>query len=557
MRYLRNLVLVLVLLIAGQHAVPVHAASTDDLYVAIGQALSAVASEDRAALNQAIDELGQAAQDLPDQQAAITKAVKQVDAKRSTTFPEVREQLTALSAAVRNQEEATKPKTDPVAKAKVKQLLSLTKEMRQVKASDRPAAEQRLLTAWATHESLVRNDSVGHYGNIEMALASIRIAAARKPSDTKEWKAALDQFDTAVQSFLDGKQVQAKKTGLQSLLTPLEKAQTALTANDLPEAKEALEAFLKTWPRAEGEVRTRNEGLYSQLESDVPLLLARLTPETREKTAQELQSFENAIAQLQTKTHYTFVDAMLVMLREGLEALLIVSALVAFARKSRSKQEGKVWAGAGLGLIASGLLALILQTVFQASFAATGREQIEGYTGIVAVVVMLFVGYWLHSKSAVAKRKHFLSTLSTTSLFFVSFLTIFREGAETLLFYIGMAPAMTKTALLSGIGLAIVIIGLVSYAVIQIGVRLPIHRLFQVASWLIYLMAFKILGTSLHALQLTNTLPIHPINGLGTAGWIGFYPTLETLLPQIVLMILIALFTIWQKRRTAAIQTAA
>lgn len=116
---------------------------------------------------------------------------------------------------------------------------------------------------------------------------------------------------------------------------------------------------------------------------------------------------------------------------------------------------------------------------------------------------------------------------------------------------------MTKTALLSGIGLAIVIIGLVSYAVIQIGVRLPIHRLFQVASWLIYLMAFKILGTSLHALQLTNVLPIHPINGLGTAGWIGFYPTLETLLPQIVLMILIALFTIWQKRRASLIQTAA
>ncbi len=57
MRYLRNLVLLLVLLVAGQHAVPVQATSTDDLYVAIGQALSAVASEDRAALNQAIDEL--------------------------------------------------------------------------------------------------------------------------------------------------------------------------------------------------------------------------------------------------------------------------------------------------------------------------------------------------------------------------------------------------------------------------------------------------------------------------------------------------------------------
>ncbi len=245
------------------------------------------------------------------------------------------------------------------------------------------------MTAWATHESLVRNDSVGHYGNIEMALASIRIAAARKPADTKEWKTALDQFDTAVQSFLDGEQVQAKKTGLQSLLTPLEEAQTALAASDLPQAKLALESFLKTWPRAEGEVRTRNEGLYSQLESDVPLLLARLTPETRQKTAQELQSFENAIAQLQTKTHYTFIDAMLVMLREGLEALLIVSALVAFARKSRTKQEGKVWAGAGLGLIASGLLALILQTVFQASFAATGREQIGRRHAVRRLLVAL------------------------------------------------------------------------------------------------------------------------------------------------------------------------
>ncbi|MCY1691127.1 hypothetical protein OVA29_10925 [Exiguobacterium sp. SL14] len=102
MRCLRNLILLFVLLTAGLYTSSVHAASTDDLYVAIGQALSAVASEDRTALNQAIDQLGQVATDLPEQQTAISEAVKQVDAKRSAPFPEVRQRLTTLSATVRN-----------------------------------------------------------------------------------------------------------------------------------------------------------------------------------------------------------------------------------------------------------------------------------------------------------------------------------------------------------------------------------------------------------------------------------------------------------------------
>ncbi|MGE6555695.1 FTR1 family protein [Exiguobacterium artemiae] len=534
----------------------VHADSkTDALYVSIGQALSAVNDQNRSTLRMTLAELQKQVEKLP--VSAEQKVIQQrlTEVQKQTSLSAVRQQLTELSTAVRALEETKQPTDDPAAKKRLKELFALTKQLRTASdMSERKQLQSELLTAWTDRETVVRETSIGHYGQVEMGLSAIRIALARETFDSSELNQALDQFDGSIRSFLKGETVQAvKQTGLAELTALLKQADQQLGDQDVPAAEKTLTTFIERWPSGEGEVRTRSSSLYTTIESDVPVLLSRLDQTTVASTRSDLAPIITSLEVLAQKTTYSFVDAMLVMLREGLEALLIISALVAFTRKAKVTGERMIWSGALFGLLASGALALIIQQFFSTALAAVGREQIEGWTGLAAVLMMLLVGSWLHSKTAIASRQTELAmNLAGRSLFAVSFLTIFREGAETLLFYIGMAPAMTSTALAGGIVLAITLIGILSLAVIYLGVRLPINRLFLVATGLIYLMAFKILGASLHALQITGILPIHVMSYMPSLPWMGIYPTYETIVPQAGLCLLIG-FLIYRRRQSPAV----
>lgn len=559
MRFLLNFFLpVLLCTMIGMPVV--HAdAKTDDLYVLIGQALSAVNDGDRSSLQTTLATLEQQVDRLPASAEQQNIEQKLTAVKQQTALPAVKQQLTELSTAVRALEKTKQPKDDSAAKKRLKELFTLTKQLRTATdMSERQQLQSELLTAWTDRETVVRETSIGHYGQVEMGLSAIRIALARETFDPSELNQALDQFDASIRSFLKGDTVKAaKQTGLVELTALLKQADQQLANQDVPAAEKTLTTFIERWPSGEGEVRTRSSSLYTTIESDVPVLLSRLDETTMASTRTDLAPIITSLEVLAQKTTYSFVDAMLVMLREGLEALLIISALVAFTRKAKVTGERMIWSGALCGLFASGALALIIQQFFSTALAAVGREQIEGWTGLAAVLMMLLVGSWLHSKTAVASRQTELAlNLAGRSLFAVSFLTIFREGAETLLFYVGMAPAMTSTALAGGIVLAIALIGLLSLAVIYLGVRLPINRLFAGATGLIYLMAFKILGASLHALQITGLLPIHVMSYIPSLPWVGIYPTYETIIPQVGLCVLVGLLIYLRRRSPSGLRKA-
>lgn len=132
-----------------------------------------------------------------------------------------------------------------------------------------------------------------------------------------------------------------------------------------------------------------------------------------------------------------------------------------------------------------------------------------------------------------------LSTGSIVSMSFISFLSIFREGAETIIFYTGMAPSISAEKLLTGIGIAVLILALFALVFIRFSTKIPIGSFFKVATVLIYALAFKILGVSLHALQLTNVISTNLIKNFPVIDLIGFFPTWETLLPQLLLLAMI------------------
>ena len=255
-----------------------------------------------------------------------------------------------------------------------------------------------------------------------------------------------------------------------------------------------------------------------------------------------------------------FFFSLTIILREGLEALLIVAAVIAYIHKSGHGDKQKVinnsvcWA-----LGASVITALLFQWLL--TNAAAGREILEGVTMLIATVMLFGMSYWLLSKVEAQHWKAYLQKKIGTSLsqgsliglWLTSFLAVYREGAETVLFYFALA-ADAKTALdygylFGGLAVGIVILTVVYLIMRYSVVRLPLKPFFIFTGIFMYLMAFIFAGKGVAELiegkAFTPTLI-----GDGTlfpkwmGDWLGIMPYRETLLPQLVLLAA-ALFALW------------
>jgi high-affinity iron transporter len=264
-----------------------------------------------------------------------------------------------------------------------------------------------------------------------------------------------------------------------------------------------------------------------------------------------------------------FWASFLIIFREGLEAILVIGAIVAFLIKTGHRERLRsIWIGVGAALAASAVTAIVLKTLLSAMPAT--REVIEGITMLIAVAVLFSVSYWLISKVEAAKWQQFIQERVTIALelgggralAFVAFLAVYREGAETALFYQALFNEGARVMLPISIG---VLVGGAVLAVIftmfyRFGVRIPLRQLFGVTSVLLYYMAFVFMGKGIRELQEGNMVPITIIPGFPHIDLLGLYPTVETLLSQLVLVILfmIALVkTFWPKRAVALPTVAA
>lgn len=421
-----------------------------------------------------------------------------------------------------------------------------------------PLLYKRFYDTWQRNERIVGDTSAGHYGQIETALALYRVAMVSEAADFDSMNFHIQKLGTALNDFIVGNVLEAQSVEgapqtLPQGLALLRRALEDFSQNEAA-AKEEIFTFIAQWPIFEGEVRTRDGGLYNRIESELPEIAARGA------TQENLLRFQNLIESVEAldiNAGYTAIDAAIVLLREGVEALLIIMALLA-ALQAANQTRGQHWVigGAVLGVGFSIVVALALVQLFPLAAAGTNREILEGAVGIVAVIVMIFVGAWLHSKASLAgwqtyiksKMGQALAQGSLIGLGGLSFLAVFREGAETILFYAGMMPQMTINAFLSGVGAAIIGLVLIAYLMKIFAQRLPIHLMFRVMSWLIYALGFKILGVSVHALQLTNVLP-SDILPLPNVVVLGFYNNLQGIVAQVIYIALIVLVFVWQKHK--------
>ena len=420
------------------------------------------------------------------------------------------------------------------------------------------SAYKKMNSTWTVNEGVVRDNSTAHYGNIETAISFLRSAIETEPVDFSSVQSSFDDLKTAIDSFVKGEEVATTEGNLtlKDGIQLLEKALDEFKAGKTQEASANMKKFITIWPSIEGDVSTRNPSLYTRVESETPVIMVK---GNEKKYQDQLQALINDLSQIDTSASYNFFDAMLILLREGVEALLIVMALVTTLKAAKMKKGLKwVYTGAVMGILASLAIAVLLQFLFPAVSSGSNREIIEGAVGIFAVLMMILVGIWLHSKSSIKKWNDFMesqmkavtATGSFISMFALSFLAVFREGAETILFYAGIYPRIDKAGFFLGIGLAFLVLFVLALIMNKASTYFKPHRIFLILTWLIYALAFKMLGVSIHALQLTNILSSHLMNGFPSIDWAGIYPSLEVVTCQLIFVVIVLIIT-WKNRESS------
>jgi high-affinity iron transporter len=251
-----------------------------------------------------------------------------------------------------------------------------------------------------------------------------------------------------------------------------------------------------------------------------------------------------------------FLQSFLILIREGLEAILVIGALIAFLTKMgvRDRARDIHW-GVAAALVLSLLTAVAIETVFR--LGPAHQELLEGATMAVAAVMLFGVSYWLLSKMEVARWNRFVagrlteavSRRSMLALASVGFLAVYREGFETVLFYKALAVSGggsgTAGPIAAGFGVAAVALGLVYLAINRFGVRIPLRPFFAVTGAFLYLMAFIFAGSAVAELQEGGLVSITPLPGWPRVPALGIFPTVESAAVQAILALLAVGGLVW------------
>ena len=352
-------------------------------------------------------------------------------------------------------------------------------------------------------------------------------------------------------------------------LSLLEQSLTAARAGRVGDASDrAFDAYLAFEP-IETPARARDPGVVSSMEklfADFKAAVRSNDIRSAERARDAIEATMPKVVDLTQRTgsaYEAFVQSFLIILREGFEAILVIGAVVAFLLKTGHRERLRdIWSGVAFGLLASAVTAVVLKTVLGAMPAS--REIIEGLTLLVAVAVLFSVSYWLISRVEAAKWQQFIREKVNNALAhgggkalaFVAFLAVYREGAETALFYQALFDEGPHVVLPISLG---ILVGFAALAVIftlfyRYGVRIPLRPFFSVTSVLLYYMAFVFMGKGVRELQEGNAMPITLIPGFPHVEALGLYPTWQTVLAQLLLLGLFVFAlakTFWPKRSVA------
>jgi high-affinity iron transporter len=358
-----------------------------------------------------------------------------------------------------------------------------------------------------------------------------------------------------------------EKTSTDPLLiarTLLGEAATIYSQGDKQKAyQKAIEAYLDGFEMAEPALFAKDASLGRSLEaqftqfrnsirqgvSNEEIQKQRLAIETRLDQAAYMLGETSDFA-----GYYAFLNSALIILREGLEAALILAAIMAMLRVMGAAHAVRyIHFGWMLALGAGVVTWLAAQTVL--TFSGQHRESMEGFISIFAAAALFYVGYWLHTRSEARRWQSFiqdrvqnvLSSKRILGLIGVSFFAVYREAFEVVLFYqaLWLQNAEGHQAIIGGFLAGVVALLVATFAIFKLGVRIPLKYFFGITGTLLYIMAFIFAGTGINQLQAAGWVPATPLEFPPALPLLGIYPTLETLAVQALLLCAFIATSFW------------
>lgn len=378
------------------------------------------------------------------------------------------------------------------------------------------------------------NELLAAYPQTDSNAGQLFLAAVRTQQPASDENAfintSLKYLDGAMSLYRAGKFDEASKLAALAYLEGIEPVENQLKATD-PGTMEKLETQMQVLRKMMDENRPATEVQDS-------LKQVRLT----------ISSLNEMLGKKNYSFWLAFMLAASVLLREGLEAFLVILVILSVVKATELKQYtgwihagwlGAVLVGVALWFFGGALMSDQLKHV----------ELIEGVVSIVAVAMLMYVGFWLHSKSEIGKWKEYVNQLvkgavnnqSLLGLAGLSFFVVFREVFESVLFLsaLNLESAGKQTnAIGLGVVAAFAVVIIMAWLVLRFSTKLPIPKLFKISSIVMGLLAIVLTGKGVHSFQVLNYIPVHGVP-MFRFELLGIFPTVETCVAQLFALMLV------------------
>ncbi|MBN8727941.1 MAG: FTR1 family protein [Xanthomonadales bacterium] len=346
--------------------------------------------------------------------------------------------------------------------------------------------------------------------------------------------------------------------------TRLAESLAAYRAGDARKASSlALSSYLDGFETVEPALAGRDGALLGQVEMAMGELRAAIqrgedaaAVQARVERVDELLVSAQAILASGPASQWsTFLGAATILLREGLEALLIIIAMLAFLRKAERVEVVRYVHAGWISALVAGVFTWIAAT-WLIRISGASRELTEGFGSILAAVVLVSVGIWMHGKAHAdqwqryirEKMSRALSGRTAWLLLGLAFIVVYREVFETILFFAALWSQGNGGALLGGAASAAALLAIIAWAMLRFSQRLPLGKFFSYSSWLMAVIAVVLAGKGISALQEAGMVDITPLATAPRMVALGIYPTWQTILAQVAALVALLVGFAWNRR---------
>ena len=350
--------------------------------------------------------------------------------------------------------------------------------------------------------------------------------------------------------------------------TQLAAASIAYKNEEYEKAKTlAVSAYLDGFELIENSLDARDKNLRKSIEGNLIKLRQVLSNAQQvsqletlmEVTVGQLNDAEALLTETTLSNEALFTASLVILLREGLEALLVVLALITVLMRTKRHDALKYvhfgWLSALLAGFATWAVAQSMISISGAS-----REVMEGIAAMLAAVMLFYVGIWMHSKTNAEHwqayiQKHINTQLEAGTLWglaVLSFIAVYREVFETVLFYQSLLTQASTTQysfVIGGFLFGIAVLSIIAWGMFKYSVKLPIARFFSTTTYLLLALSFVLMGKAVSALQEAAIIGISPLPITVEVDWIGVGSTWEGIMAQLTILVLFIAYMYRSRRK--------